>query len=221
MAHPELKHIAIEMRMQGMSYSQIREKVPVSKSTLSSWLESHPLTTERLRALRDLNPRRIENYRATMKVKRDARIQFQAGRAKKAIAKIIERENFIAGYFLFWGEGAKTRKAEVSLANTDPAMIRFFVKWLVLIGAKKEKIRFSLHLYEDMNIDQELVYWSSVLGYPRSAFYKPYIKKTTLAKITYKNGFGHGTCNARYLSQDLNDYVLMGLQHVRRLYEAK
>ena len=219
MAHKELKIKAIGMRKEGMSYSQIKEVIPVSKSTLSLWLEKYPLTPEKLRELRDLSPRRIEAYRATMKKKRDIRVSLQRNLVVKKIMKPTERELLVAGFFLFWGEGAKTRRPEVSLANTDPAMIRFFVKWLTLIGADKDKIKFTLHLYGDMNIKKELLYWSKSLGYPLSAFYKPYIKKTALTGITYRNGFGHGTCNARYLSQNMNDYVLMGLQHIRGLYE--
>lgn len=221
MAHRELKERAIKMRLRGMSYSQIKAEIPVSKSTLSLWLENYPLSAKRLRELRDLSPQRIESYRATMKKKRDVRIAVQGVRAIKDISKLSKRELFVAGFFLFWGEGAKTRRAEVSLANTDPQMIKFFIQWLSLLGVGKEKIRFTLHLYEDMNIQKELTFWSKMLKLPLAAFYKPYIKKTKFSNITYKNGFGHGTCNARYLSQDMNDYVLMGLKQIRGLYEAK
>ena len=61
MAHTELKTKAITMRLSGMSYSQIKEVVPVSKSTLSVWLENYPLSQERIRELRDLSPKRIES----------------------------------------------------------------------------------------------------------------------------------------------------------------
>lgn len=218
MAHKELKTKAITMRLQGMSYSQIKAEVPVSKSTLSLWLEKYPLSPERLRELRDFSPRRIESYRATMKKKRDVRIAVQSAKAIKGISRLSKRELFVAGFFLFWGEGSKTRKSEVSLANTDPAMIIFFIQWLTLLGVNKEKIRFYFHFYEDMNISKELKFWSRTLNFPLSSFHKPYIKKTKFAAITYGNGFGHGTCNARYTSQDLNDYILMGLKHIRGLY---
>lgn len=221
MAHRKLKTKAIAMRMKGMSYSQIKEQVPVSKSTLSLWLENYPLSSERIRELRDFSPRRIESYRATMKKKRDARIALQDSMVRKDLAKLNERELFVAGFFLFWGEGSKTRRSEVSLANTDPSTIKFFIQWLTLLGAKKEKMRFTLHLYEDMNIQKELGFWSKTLRFPLAAFYKPYIKKTKFSDITYKNGFGHGTCNARYMDQDLNDYILMGLKQIRGLYETK
>jgi hypothetical protein len=221
MALRKEKTFAIQLRKKGMSYSQIREKVLVSKSTLSIWLEEHPLSRERLRELRDLSPQRIESFRATMKKKRDARIATQAVRAKKDLGKLSKRELFVAGFFLFWGEGSKSRNGEVSLANTDPIMIKCFLEWLFLLECKREKIHFTLHLYEDMDIQKELSYWSKMLGFPLSAFHKPYIKKSKLSEITYKHGYGHGTCNARYMSQDLNDYVRTGLLRIRELYGSE
>ena len=219
MTYIEKKKQAITLRMKGMSYTQIQERVEVSKSTLSSWLEKYPLSQAQIYQLRDVNPRRIESFRNTMKKKRDARITLQAERVRFDIKKISTRELFIAGFFLFWGEGAKRRSGEVSLTNTDPNMIAYFIKWLILLGAKKEHMRFTLHLYKDMDSKKELIYWSKKLKFPLSAFHNPYIKNTTISEISYKNGFGHGTCNARYMSQESNDYVRMGLSQIRDLYE--
>lgn len=219
MAHRELKERAIVMRLKGMSYSQIKEQIPVSKSTLSLWLEKYPLSNKRLRELRDMSPRRIESYRATMQKKREVKISIQKQRVIKDLGKFSQRELFVAGFFLFWGEGAKGRRGEVALANTDPSVIRCFIKWLLLLGAKKEKFYFTLHVYADMKSQKEVAYWAHELGVKKTQFWKPYTKKTNLADITYKTGFGHGTCNARYMSQEMNDYVLMGWQHLRQLYE--
>lgn len=221
MAHKELKEKAIALRRSGMSYSQIKESIPVSKSTLSVWLEKYPLSPQKLRELRDNSPKRIESFRNTMKKKRDARIAVHAARAMKDLGKLTKRELFIAGFFLFWGEGSKTRRPEVSLANTDPKMIKFFIHWIELLGLDKKKMRFTFHFYEDMNVEKELMFWSKTLGVPKASFYKPYIKKSKLAGISYRNGFGHGTCNARYLNQDMNDYVLCGLMQIGDLYEAQ
>ena len=219
MAYKKEKEIAIVLRKKGMSYNMIREHIRVSKSTLSLWLEKYPLTSERLKELRSNSTPNREAYRETMRIKREARILVQAKRVAKDLGKLSRREFFVAGFFLYWGEGAKGRRGEVSVANTDPSIIRSFLKWLALIGAQRDKCHFTLHLYADMNPEKEIAYWMNELGVAKSAFYKPYIKKTNLLDITYRNGFGHGTCNARYASQDLNDYVLTGLDHIRRLYE--
>jgi len=45
-------------------------------------------------------------------------------------------------------------------------MLRFFVSWLLFLGVPKQKIRARLHLYKDMDEQQELQYWSKQLGLP-------------------------------------------------------
>lgn len=217
MAYKKEKILVIQMRKSGMSYSQIRKKVPVSKSTLSKWLQDLPLSSTRMKELRDNNPQRIERFRETMRKKREERIMIQKEAVRRDLGKISKRELFIAGFFLFWGEGSKGRSSMVAFANTDPIMIKCFLDWIIAIGGDRNQVRFVLHLYKDMDINKELRFWSKALSFPLSAFTKPYIKQSHLSEITYRNGFGHGTCNVRYMSQDLNDYVRMGLFHIREL----
>ena len=64
------KNKAIKMRESGMSYSQIKAELGVSKSTLSLWLRDLPLSDTRLRELRDFNQVRIEKTRLKKQQKR-------------------------------------------------------------------------------------------------------------------------------------------------------
>ncbi|MEK6847046.1 MAG: helix-turn-helix domain-containing protein [Nanoarchaeota archaeon] len=212
---------ALRLRKQGKSYSEIKKLLGISKSTLSYWLTDFPLSESRIQELRDRNPIRIERYRQTMSKKREARIEVERKKVLFKLGKLNERDLYVGGFFLFWGEGTKRRSGQVALSNTDPAVIRFFIRWLLLLGAEKSKIHFVLHLYEDMDIKKETRFWVNVLGFPESAFSCPYIKKTKQADISYKTGFGHGTCNARYYSQQMNDYVRTGFEYIRGLYEPK
>ena len=68
MARKEDKQKAITMRKKGMSYSQIKEKLNVSKSTLSGWLYNMPLSEKRIRELQADSPVRIEKYRNTSSI---------------------------------------------------------------------------------------------------------------------------------------------------------
>ena len=76
MALRELKEKALKMRKQGMSYSQIRAEVKVSKSTLSLWLRDLPLSNARIRELRDFSAVRIEKCRNTKAEKKQSRLIF-------------------------------------------------------------------------------------------------------------------------------------------------
>jgi len=136
----------------------------------------------------------------------------------KDIGSLTKRELFLAGLFLYWGEGAKNSSATVALSNTDPKMISFYLKWLECLGIPKDKLKIKLHLYSDMSESSEKAYWSKVTGLPLDSFRKTYLKETKLANLSYKNGFGHGTCMIIFQEVKLHEYVLMGLDYIKTAF---
>lgn len=209
------------MRRGGASYSQIKEKLKVSKSSLSLWLRDMPLPERRLRELRDWNAVRIERFSNTMRRKREARWAKVRKRAAKDVGILSKKETLLAGLFLYWGEGGKTKLATTALSNNDPAMIRFFMHWLRILGVPRRRLRVHVHLYADMDIRSELKYWSKTLDLPLTAFRKPYIKASKRATLSYAQKFTHGTCNLIYENRDVSEYVLMALDHIRSGFAAK
>ena len=109
------------MRKKGMSYSQIKDALGLSKSTMSNWLSSMPLTKEQISGLRDKNPQRIERYRTTMRNKKIARQDAVLKKAQEDIGTLADRELFFAGLALYWGEGTKAQPATVALTNNNPS----------------------------------------------------------------------------------------------------
>ena len=63
---------ALLLRKQGMSYSQIKKILKVSKSTLSLWLRNYPLLKERIRELQK-SEAVIEKIRNTKRKKKEKR----------------------------------------------------------------------------------------------------------------------------------------------------
>src|SRR4029079_3463303 len=177
MARKEDKQRALVMRKKGMSYSQIKEKLGISKSTLSGWLYDMPLSDKRIRELRADNPVRIERFRNTMRNKREERFANAYQEMSLKISILSSREIFIAGLFLYWGEGNKTTPNAIALTNTNPDMLKFYIRWLNLLGVAKKQLKVSLHLYSDMNVKKQESYWSRQLCIPLSQFRKSYIKK--------------------------------------------
>ena len=88
------------MRQKGMSYSQIKEKIKVSKSTLSGWLSDMPLSEKRIKELRDFSPVRIEHYRNTMRAKKDARLEEVYKKVSKDIGVLSKRDLFLLALYL-------------------------------------------------------------------------------------------------------------------------
>lgn len=216
MARKEEKNQAIKLRQQGMSYSQIKEKLSISKSTLSGWLSEMPLSKNRLDELQR-NERVIEKIRTAKLSKRNSRIGIVRKNVSSEIGLLSKREFFISGFFLYWAEGGKTTRYTASLSNTDPRMIRAFIKWLRILGAPMGKMYIRLHLYIDMNEDEEIEYWAKELKIPKTYFRKSYIKKSKLSELTYISR-GHGTCNVIMAGRDIAEYILQGQGVIADLY---
>jgi len=213
------KQKAIKLRLEGKSYSEIKNLLGISKSTLSGWLSPYPLSSEKVRELRDFSARRIESFRNTMKKKREDRQAITYNKVKIDIADLNKRELFISGLFLYWGEGSKTNRNSIALTNTNPSMLKFFVKWLKeCFGVDRSRLRVGLHLYSDMNIEDSIMYWSNELNLSKEQFGKPYIKKTSIIGINYKNGFGRGTCSVMLHCRDVSEPVLMGIKYLQDKY---
>lgn len=213
---------AINLRKQEMSYSQIKKIVKVSKGTLSCWLRNYPLSKKQIRKLRDRSPQRIERFRQTMQKKRERRINETYEEQKKKWLPLSKRELFLAGLFLYWGEGRKGLNADITVTNTDPQIIKFYLFWLTkILKIPKKDIRLSLHLYNDMDIKEEHRFWNKLLDISLCNFNKPYIKKSSKYRLTYKGGYGHGTCRIYFGDVLLKEKIMMAIKAIAKYYTNK
>ena len=174
-----------------------------------------PLSEERIRELQADSPIRIERFRNTMRLKREKKFTEAYQEMSQKIKKLSSRELFLAGLFLYWAEGSKTTNAAIGFTNTNPNMLKFYIRWLKLLGVKQNQLRVSLHLYSDMNIKEREKYWSKELSISLSQFRKSYIKDSKFSSITYRNGFGHGTCSVTVGGARLHEKVLMGIKYIQ------
>jgi len=223
MARLKDREKALALRKQEMSYSQIKKILGVSKSTLSYWLRNYPLSGQRIKRLQRMGARRsehaIEKFRETMRRKREKRLEQFCKEEKKIIFPLTNRENLLAGLFLYWGEGSKNPFTELAISNTDPSVIKFFITWLIkILKVPKEKLKVQLHLYKDMAIEKGIQFWSKTLNIPFNQFTKPYIKKTSSMRINHKGGFGHGTCKVRVGGAELAEKMHMAIKAIADKY---
>lgn len=224
MANRALRTEAIRLRLQGYTYGQIRKELNLAKSTLSDWLRNLPLpedTIKRLSENREISRDiRIERFRQTYQNKWISRLSNVLESQTKEVLPLTEKELFLAGVFLYWGEGSKQRN-RVSISNTNPRVIKFALYWMTKnLKVPKDKIQIRLHLYSDMDIKKETDFWSRTLKIPKSQFKPAYIKQTTREGITYKS-FGHGTCNLICFSVTLSEKIAMTIKAISEFYGEK
>lgn len=120
-----------------------------------------------------------------------------------------ERALFYLGIGLYLGEGAKSfKRGVVAFGNTDPLIIRTFLKFLKIIcDVDSDKIKFELNIYDDVSLQSALEYWTRVTEMPLSSFSKSIIRKAR-EKGTYKHWSRYGTLTIRVNNKKLLGKIL-------------
>lgn len=85
-----------------------------------------------------------------------------------AVKQSFDKQDLVLlglGLGLWWGEGSKLHKGTIRLGNTDPRLIKKFVSFLTdILGVKKEKIRYGLQVFSDMDPVEAKKFWLETLG---------------------------------------------------------
>lgn len=215
----KLRQKAVDLRLKHqLSYGEIKRRLGVSKSTLSYWLQEYPLTAEKILELQRKGWQKgetsREKYRLTMRKKREG-IDDTVFRKYGAFfrGKLTDDLFFVAGLMLYWGEGDKRNKYRLVMANTDPHLLTFFVKWAVkFLQVNREDFRVQLHLYENMDISSEERFWRNNLKLPMAQFYKTQIRRVSQNTYSYKGPLRHGTCSVFLLGAERKREVMMAIK---------
>lgn len=119
-----------------------------------------------------------------------------------------EKALFYLAIGLYLGEGRKWGKdARVALGNTDPLIIRIFLKFLRdICRADENKIRLELNVYDDVNLKTTLEYWSRITELSYSHFSKPVIRKARGG--SYKHLSSRGTLSVVFCNKKLSKIIL-------------
>lgn len=202
------KNQAIKLRLQGRSYNEITNLLGVPKSTLAGWLGNVVLSDK---AITRINTRvREGSARGLIKKNQlqthlaQQRVKLIHETAKKQIGVLKQRELFLLGVGLYWAEGYKrpiVRNGKprtfhrVSLTNSDPHLIKIFLRFLrEICKVSEEKIKASVRIYQHHNEHQLLEFWSKITAIPIQQFGKFYygVSKSSQGKRPY-NILTYGT----------------------------
>ena len=121
---------------------------------------------------------------------------------------IDEAKLFGLGIGLYWGEGNKLNKNTVKLGNSDPALLRIFIKFLrKFFSINKRDFKFHLHIFSDIKTEKARSYWIKELDIKRGQFYKPTITKT--GKLgTYRKKSRYGVLTLYYGNTKLRNILV-------------
>ncbi|MEK7128998.1 MAG: hypothetical protein AAB858_01485 [Patescibacteria group bacterium] len=194
----KLKEKAVKFRKQGLSYSEILKQIPVAKSTLSLWLKSVNLSNKQSQRLAE---KRLVGARLGAIAKKNQRIEkvkLIKNAAISEIKTISNREIWFIGIALYWAEGSKQKEHNISqrvaFSNSDPLMIKLFLKWLKeIIKISDSDMYFEIYTHENLKntISQAVKYWSKITNSPKHKFNRIYYKKNKIKTKRKNIGAGY------------------------------
>lgn len=198
-AKDDLHARARELRAQGLDYDDIAAALDVSKSSVSLWVRDMPWP-ERL-SYEECRKRSAEGSRRYWETEQQAReAQREAVRAAAAgqIGVLSKREILIAGAIAYWCEGAKSkphRRAEqVVFINSDPGLIKFFLRFLDEAGVEPAQLRFRVHIHETADVAAAEEFWRGVTGAGSPQFHRTGLKRHNPRTVRKNVGADYRGC---------------------------
>jgi transcriptional regulator with XRE-family HTH domain len=180
-AKDDLRAKARDLRVQGLDYEEIAAELGVSKSSVSLWVRDLPRPPglgEEERRKRSAAG--VQRYWAAERPAREAQRQAISAAAAAQIGPLNDREILIAGAIAYWCEGAKNkpyrRDDRVIFMNSDPALIKFFLRFLETTGIERETLIYSVQIHETADVDAAQRFWLDVTRADPAQFRRPTLK---------------------------------------------
>ncbi|HVL88936.1 MAG TPA: hypothetical protein VM841_01745 [Actinomycetota bacterium] len=198
---------AIELRRAGATHKQIAVELNVSMGLLCRWIKDAGLVGAGRTAQMDRD-RAVELRRMGQSY---SEIERETGVAKSTLsyrlkdipltpehAALLAQKRLQGAVLLYWAEGSKSkpwsRGHRVKLSNSDPGMVRFFLRWLTVLGVGVDQLVLRVQIHERADIDAAHRIWSQVTGVPVELFRRPTLKRHN-PKTTRRNvGAGYIGC---------------------------
>ena len=119
------------------------------------------------------------------------------------------------GMGLWWGEGNKASKTSVRIGNTDPELLKTFLRFLdVIFGIDKSRLRFGLQIFSDIDEDKAKKYWCRKLQISGKQFQKVIVSKP-VAKGSYTKKSEYGVLTIYFSNTKLRDNIYRAIEVLR------
>jgi predicted transcriptional regulator len=198
-AKDDLRAKARDLREQGLDYDRIAAELGVSKSSVSLWVRDMPrppgLSHEERRQRAAEGVRR---YWAAERPVREAQRQAARAAAAAQIGAVNDREVLIAGAIAYWCEGAKNkpyrRSDRVVFFNSDPMLIKFFLRFLDAAGVSQDQLIFRVAIHENADIEGAQLFWLQATQAQPAQFRRPALKRHTPKTNRQNTGADYHGC---------------------------
>lgn len=197
------------LRKNGMSIKQIAHELQVSSSSASIWVRDVVVTKKGITKLTErLTAARVKSG-LVLRNRKEQRELSAIAMAKKLISQtsLKQADKFLIAALIYECEGAKTDKSSLEFTNSDPLLIKIFLKLLrETFQLDESKFRVIMHLHSYHSEKAEKQFWSKVTNIPEGKFYKAYQKvESGNAKAGYR-----GCVQIKYFDVTIKRTLLAG-----------
>ncbi len=189
----ERSELGQALRRRGLSYGEIMDLIPVKKSTLATWCRGIPLTKEQIEGIKRRRAPEPGIPRDTQR-KRRREVELIRAQARLEAEHLVEDPLWVAGVVLYWAEGSKTQ-GQLRMGNSDPAVLRLFVKWVRHHIDPRARFSMQLHLHEGNDEAAAQRHWRQAIGLADANFYRTFVKPSGTGHR--KNHLEHGVCSVK------------------------
>lgn len=148
------------LRNQGYSVPEIAKELGIAKSTVFRYVEGVEILPEFVKLW--FGKRGGSRKRKALKEAKAIE------EAQAAFQELSNKEKALFLCALYWAEGSKR---DFGLSNTDPELIRVFINGLrQVFEVPDDDFRISVRIYEDLDKEECLLFWSEVVGIPKEKF---------------------------------------------------
>lgn len=207
----QIKYQAINLRKRGKTYSEIQVilKNNIPKSTLSGWLKDVILTPIQKERIKGIISKNIEKHRKmALKAKKSDRLKYLGNIEKKIsyLGKSCDdaKTAKIALSMLYIAEGSKGDKGCIEFSNSNPLIIKFFLKLLNnCYKTDPKKFRCTVQCRADQDTLLLEDFWLKTTKISKELFYKTSIDPRTIGKPSKKQDY-KGVCRINYFSSEID-----------------
>lgn len=197
MAYTLAREKARKLRRRGKSIRLIAEVLSANKSTVSYWCRDIALTPSQIAKLsyaqRKASLIALAKSSEQKRLKRMQSVAVESARGASDVGRLAARDRFMLGLALYWGEGYKSGNEELGFTNSDPGIIRAFMRWVEkAYGVQRSQmiLRISINEAHARRVPHVLDFWSKQTGVSISQFTRTSLIKTA-AKKTYSDANNH------------------------------
>lgn len=188
----------VKLRKNGHSLPEIRNITGHGKATIYKYIRDVKILQKFKKRWNSLKKSSVLRM---LEGQMKARVEMES-----QISKISTRDKIIIISCLYWAEG---NKKDFILSNTDPVLIKCFVKYLSAIGVKKDDLRITIRVYEDINIKEACKFWANVVGISINE-----IRNVNILQGKKKGKLRYGMCRVRVIK---GSYYLKLIEAVKEI----